>query len=379
VISSSPLVNEKPQAPSPFGHGARATRATSPILLSNRLSDATDGPALAENGQPKINGVGNNLAKDGPINGSGNNLPTDGPQNGDGNNKATDGPQKSFLEELATKWKKFSEKNILPYSTYISVAFNLISAPIRLFGRENPIAKLLNKLSIVFTKLHQLGYAATGIGMAACKKNLFYVLSFGLEALVALLPLRSIYLFKGMASALDILPSCVEQYTKDRFNNFSESIPKILGAVWQAIKDFTKNPKKYFENKTALLEFVNTQVPIAGAALSILGNIIGFSGKDTLGGGIRDIGAILNDCGLLFKPNRTAVTSGKYYAGGSLIDLAANGIGKFGQSKGSSNGMFGNIRDALHEIALASDRIGQKYFIHYNTQKDHEHDSKNVT
>ncbi len=378
MISSSPLVNDNPKTPSLVGHGARDTRATTPILLSNRLNDVTEGPALAENGQPKINGVGNNLAKDGPINGSGNNKATDGPQNGDGNNLATDGPKKSFSEELATKFKKFSEKNILPISTYISVAFNLISAPIRLFGRENPVAKLLNKLSIVFTKIHQLGYAATGIGMAACKKNLFYVLSFGLEALVALLPLRSIYLFKGMASALDILPSCVEKYTKDRFSNFTESLPKTIGAIWQALKDFFNEPKKYFASKESFNELLNTQVPIAGAALSILGNIVGFSGKDTLGGGIRDIGAILNDFGLLFKPNKTAVTSGRYYLGGSVVDLAANGIGKFGQSKGSSNGMFGNIRDALHEIALASDRIGQKHFIHYNSQKDHP-DSENVT
>ncbi len=327
----------------------------------NNLS--TDGPELAANGQLKINGVGNNLAKDGPINGSGNNKPTDGPKN-----------QKPSFDDYANKWKKFSEKYILPNTTIASVIFNLISAPLRLFGRDSIIAKFLNKVSLGFTKLHQLGYAATGIGTALSKKNLFYVLSFGLEALVALLPLRRIYLFKGMASALDILPTCIKKYTSDKFKTFRESLPKTISAIYSAMKEVFKNPQIMLSKDS-----LDKQWPIIGAGLSIVGNIIGFGGKDTLGGAIRDVGAILNDFGLLFNSNSTAIRSGKYYLGGSTIDLAANGIGKFGQSQGSSNGFFGNLRDAIHEIALASDRWGQKHFIHYLNEVDEQEHKQEET
>ncbi len=390
MISPSPLpVDIKPNQT----NTGRAGENTSNIHrdTGKQLIAKTDGPELAANGQLKINGVGNNLAKDGPISGDGNNKATDGPQNGDGNNKATDGPtsgvgnnkatdgpkietngdetKKTYLEELATKWKKLSEKYLLPLTTHVSVGFNLVSAAIRLLGKENPIVKLLNKLSVWFTRIHQVGYSVTGLGMALCKKNLFYVLSFGLEGLVALMPLRSIYLLKGLASALDIVPSCIEKYTSDRFKQFSESLGKTWNGITKTVQEAIKNPQLLLTKDS-----LDKQWPIFGAALSILGNIVGFSGADTIGGGIRDIGAILNDFGLLFKNNATAKRSGKFYMGGSVIDLAANGVGRYGQSKGSSNGFFGNLRDALHEVALASDRMGQKYFIHYNTEKDLEHD-----
>ncbi len=377
MISPSPLaVDIKPNQTNAGRAGQNTSnihRDTGNQLIGNQVK--RDGPELAANGQLKINGVGNNLAKDGPISGDGNNKATDGPQNGDGNNKATDGPEKSNFEKNAHKWKEFSETHLLPKSTKVSVLFNLISAPLRLLGQDNPIAKLLNKLSIGFTKLHQLGYAATGIGTALTKKNLFYVLSFGLEAIAGLLPLRKIYLFRGMASALDILPTAIKKYSKDEFKTFGESLPKTFNGIWSAIKDLWKNPQK-FMSKEGIMDFLNTHVPIAGAALSILGNIIAAFGKDTLGGGVRDIGAIFNDFALLFSGDKEGIKSGQYYFGGSTIDLAANAVGKYGQSKGTSNGIFGKIRDCIHELALASDRWGQYLFVKFLNKQKH---SNNVT
>jgi len=393
LISQSPLNIDIKPSRSELGHTADNARQSKQILSPNRISVATqsdlektlnglsrtsgasnqatlDGPKLSQNGQPRISGVGNNLATDGPQNGDGNNLATDGPQNGDGNNLATDGP--SQFEKLAKKWKEFSETHILPKSTKVSVLFNLISAPLRLLGQNNPIAKILNKLSGICTTIHQLGFAATGIGTGLFKKNIFYLISFGIEALAGILPLRKIYLFRGMAAALDILPTCVKKYTKNEFKNFGESLPKTCGAIWQAMKDFCQNPKKYFANKENRLELLNTQIPIIGAGLCILGNIVA-SFKDTLGGAIRDVGAILNDCALLFSGDKDGVRSGQYYLGGSVTDLGANIVGKYGQSQGSNNGKFGNIRDCIHELALASDRWGQMLFAKFlNKTKDQD-------
>ncbi len=303
-------------------------------------------------------GDGNNLATDGPASNKGNNLETNGSNSGDGNNLATDGPASP-----AEKWKNFSETYLLPLTTYSSVLFNLVSAPLRLLGKDNPIAHTLQNASLAFTKLHQIGYAASGFGTAFCKKNLFYVLSFTAEALVAALKLRKIYLFKGLASALDITPSCVLKYCPDKFDSWSESFTKTLDAIKKTMQEFIKKPKILLERDS-----FDRQWALFGAAFCVLGNILGFSISESLGGAIRDIGAILNDFGLFFKRGfPLARQSGKFYFGGSMLDLGANLLAKFGEKQGQAE-KFGKIRDMLHELALASDRIGQKIFLHFLNQ-----------
>ncbi len=359
---------------SPVKFGQIYKRDNGEHLLGNQVK--RDGPTsgvgnnLSTDG-PDANRTGNNLSTDGPdANRTGNNLLTDGPEASRvGNNLSTDGPkQKSEFKEKAEAWKKYSEKNILPVTTFISVGFNLISAFFRLFGKNNPIVKLLNKLSLNVTRIHQIGYGLSGIGTALAKKNLFYLFSFGSEIAVAFAKLRNMYLWKGLPSSLDIVPSCIKKYTKDEFESFSESIPKTLDGIWKTMKEALMNWRIMLKPESLVKQW-----PIIGAALSILGIAIGVTVHEKIGSGIRDIGAVLNDCGLLFNESATAKKSGRYYIGGSSIDFAANLVGKK-----DDTGVLGNIKDSLHELSLASDRLGQKNFLHFVNEEESEAEKKSL-
>jgi len=331
--------------------------------IGNNVSH--DGPLA------KTSGSGNNVSKDGPsekTSGIGNNVSKDGPltkTNGTGNNISHDGPKVSetSLDEDLSIWKKQAEKYGKVLSNQVSgkvawtaAILNFISAPLRLLP-HNPLAKIINNISLKLTQLHQLVFGIGGLLMSLRKNNPLHTVSFAWEAISACFGLREIYLFKAIASNTDILPFCVEHITPPTFKSYSEGTNKTLAALGQMIKEIKDNPGILLQKKA-----LDKHVPIVGVALSTLGVLLGLK-NDIVGGLIRNIGGIGNDFGLLFKDKKNEKTSGQWYVSGSIFDMGARLAQVFGDACGFNKQAVSRTRDFLHELALGADKIGQRYFL----------------
>lgn len=247
-------------------------------------------------------------------------------------------------------------KSLLPITSFGSVAINLISAPVRLYKDENPLKKLINKVSMFATKSHLLTYAASGINNAVKSKNPLLLFSFAVEGMSALFDLRKIYLFRGIASGIDGAVAGIQDRYKNQgketdHSSFSESFKDYFSEIKTVTKEFFDSPYETLTRSDGVHKGVISSWGM------IFGSIFGLGVNDTVGAGLRDATGAINDYSLIEYKSRKAQKAGGFYLSGSIIDFVAHTCGFNENSK--------PFRDVFHEIAIALDRIGQFWFMRY--------------
>lgn len=291
----------------------------------------------------RTSGVGNNLSHDGPLSQS----------ISISNSTQVEIPE---WQKKAEKYGKFIKEKISGKVAATATTLNFISSPLRLIP-NNSITKFINNLSLGMSKIHQLVFGVGGLLVSLRKNNPLHTLSFGWEAITSLFNLRGIYLFKAIASNTDIIPFCLEHLIPTSFNSYSEGLQKTWGALKHMFSEIKNNPKILLTR-----EALDKHVPLVGALVSTLGVLIGII-NDVTGGLIRTTGGIGNDFGLLFKDKPDEQTSGRWYISGSLFDMSARLVQIIGDLLGFSKEGISRCRDALHELALGADKMGQRYFL----------------
>jgi hypothetical protein len=323
--------------------------------------------------------VNNNLAK-------AEHIPLSTPKNLGGDNAHQENNQNrpnDNLEKLKLAETKLPQiintldKKVMPLTAFGSAMINFISAPIRLFEDDNPLKKLINNISMLGTKLHLALYGAIGMWTAHEHKNPLLLFSFAVECLSSLFDLRKIYLFRGIATGIDgavgAFKDRYEQRNPDKdfkHKNYSEGLSTNLKLFKEILSELKANPK-------SLIELKGAPTLIASSILMVAGSIFGLTINDKIGASIRDIFGGFNDFGLTQLENKTARKSGGFYLLGTFKDLlarffTADNAKLFGVTEIAK---FERGRDALHELALGFDRIGQYYFLRFN-QEGNANDEK---
>lgn len=264
------------------------------------------------------------------------------------------------------KQKNFVSKQILPWTTIAAVVTNLLSAPIRLFGDDNPLKKLINNISMMMTRIHQLSVSCSGLIMAATQKNPFLIFSYLTEGLAALplLNIRNIYLFRGIATGVDGAVAGVKDRLKKinpshefSFNSYKEG----LKFTWDKMVEITK---EFIQNPAILKKLDGEHTLVSSSIMMILGSIFGLTVNDKIGGSIRDFFGGVNDFGLTQVKESTGRKAGGFYLMGTAKDFLARFFNEktanlFGINEVTK---FLRFRDFFHELALAFDRVGQFFF-----------------
>lgn len=264
--------------------------------------------------------------------------------------------------------KEFIDEKIVLFTTVSSVLLNFISAPIRLFDDENPIKKIINNVSMAFTKSHLLSYACSGMMTAWEQKNPFLLFSFFTEGLSSIFDVRRIYLFRGIATGIDGAISAVkERYEKENPGEKYEfkTINESFDYTWNKLKEITK---EITENPAILKKLKGEHTLVSSSMLMILGSIFGLTVNDRIGGSARDVFGGINDFGFTKLDNPTGRTAGFFYLMGTAKDFLAR---FFSEKSAKFFGIeevdkFKKFRDFFHELALGFDRIGQYFFLRYN-------------
>ncbi len=267
---------------------------------------------------------------------------------------------------------KFVFNDLIKYTTVSSVLVNLVSAPLRLLNENNTFKKIINNISMSLTRLHLASYAVSGMKVAVDNQNPFFVFSYTLEALATLFGLDKLYVFKGIASGIDAMACIVSEKMLNQkvFSNYQEGWKKLSQGIWKTTVEVLKDPKKFFI-KDGLHKGV-----LSGYLLS-LGGLIGIRANDYMGSALRDVAGGVNEYAFTQNDsNPTMRRSGWYSLAGTILDLSSrlifnNSIANLIPSK-SDRDVFLRIRDALHELAIAGDRVGQYYFIKCNEANDEE-------
>lgn len=249
----------------------------------------------------------------------------------------------------------FSQK-LLKFTTAGSILVNLISAPIRLYDEDNPLKKIINHISMIATKAHQLTYSVSGLNNASQEKNPLLLFSFAIEGIAALFGIRGIYLFRGMASGIDGAVAGIQDRKKNlgqdmNHASYTESAKEYGSEIMKVTKEFFADPVATFSRTDGVHK------GIISSWLMIFGSAIGLTASDSVGAGIRDSAGAVNDFSLIQYDSKTAKTSGALYLSGSIIDFAAH---LFGMSK-----EYSSFRNVFHEVAIALDRGGQYLFMRY--------------
>jgi hypothetical protein len=262
------------------------------------------------------------------------------------------------------------DKKVMPVTAFGSAILNFISAPIRLFDDDNPLKKLINKVSMFGTKLHLALYGAIGMMTAHEQKNPFLLFSFAVECLSSMFDLRKIYLFRGIATGID---GAVGAF-KDRFEernpgkdfkhqSYSEGFNKNISLFKEIINEIKENPMK-------VVKLEGAPTLVASSILMVFGSVFGLTVNDALGASVRDIFGGFNDFGLTQLESKIARKSGGFYLLGTFKDLIARFFTEknakvFGVTEVEK---FKRGRDVMHELALGFDRIGQYYFLRFNQE-----------
>lgn len=264
--------------------------------------------------------------------------------------------------------KNFFSNVLVKWTTASSALVNGISAPIHLFDDNNPLKKIINHVSMLFTKVHLGAYSVAGLISAFEQKNPFLVFSFLTEGVAAFLGLRSIYLFRGIATGIDgAVAGIKDKYKKSNFDSYYESFNHSVNAI----KDSFKGIVRRFSHGDFSVD--GSDIAIFASLTAALGGIFGMTINERIGGAIRDIAGGIGDIGIFKLNNSIAKSSGFAYLGGTILDLAARVFNKGIASVLKVNNIdaFERLRDAFHESAIAFDRIGQYLFLKYNQQDDH--------
>ena len=269
------------------------------------------------------------------------------------------------------------DKKVLPITSFGSAIINFISAPTRLFDDDNPLKKMINKISMFGTKLHLSLYGLMGMLTAHKQKNPFLLFSFAVESLSSMFDLRKIYLFRGIATGID---GAVGAF-KDRFQeknpgknfehkNYADGFHKNIELFKEIFNEIKANPMK-------VLSLEGAPTLVASSIAMIAGSIFGLTVNDYIGASIRDVFGGFNDFGLTQLESKIARKSGGFYLLGTFKDLIARFFTEKNAKVFGVNEVekFKRGRDVMHELALGFDRIGQYYFLRYN-QEDNTNTEK---
>ena len=282
--------------------------------------------------------------------------------------KAKEEPKKKS-ESMHDFFKEFISQKLLKLTTLASVAVNLISAPVRLYDDDNPLKKLINKISMFLTKSHLLTYSASGLNNAIKEKNPFLLFSFAVEGLSALFGLRQIYLFRGIASGVDGAIAGIQDRSKHqgkslKHNNYVDSFKDYFNEIMKVTKEFFANPMQ------TLTRSDGVHKGVMSSWLMIIGSFFGLTVNDSIGAGFRDGAGAVNDYSLIEYESTKAKTSGAFYLSGSIFDFAAH---LFGMSD-----KYKQFRNVFHEVAIALDRVGQYLFLRYLEESEEEKSTPKV-
>ncbi len=263
----------------------------------------------------------------------------------------------------------FLSKKVIVATTLSSMLINMLSAPIHLL-KNNPIKDVINKISMIFTKIHLLAYSANGLLCARRQKNPFLLFSFFTEGVAAFLGLRHIYLFRGIATGIDgAITGIKDKYKKSEFSSYAEGWQHSWNATKTTFKDFAS---KFIKDPMHITRLDGADIAIFASLLAAVGGLFGMTVHEKTGGTVRDVSGGFGDFGIFKLNNPLAQKSGFFYLGGSILDLAAR---VFNKGIASVLGVkdteaFDRLRDAFHEFAIAFDRAGQFFFMRYNEQTD---------
>lgn len=264
----------------------------------------------------------------------------------------------------------FISQTLVKWTTMSSAAINALSAPVRLFDDNNPLKKIINYISMAFTKIHLATYSVSGLCSAIRQKNPMLVFSFFTEGVAAFLGLRSIYLFRGIATGIDGAAAGIkDKHKKSDFASYTEGWNHFKNTVVESFKDFCS---KFSKDPFHIFKLDGSDIAIFASLIASCGGVIGMTINEKIGGAIRDISGGIGDIGIFKLDNPIAKNAGFAYLGGTILDLAARVFNKGVASiLGVNNtGAFERLRDAFHEAAIAFDRAGQYYFLRYNQQNE---------
>ena len=270
--------------------------------------------------------------------------------------------------------KEFITKKIPEYTTYSSALVNIISAPIHLFEDSNPLKKIINKISMIFTKIHLGAYSVSGIITALKQKNPFLIFSFFTEGVAAFLGLRKIYMFRGIATGIDgAVAGIKDKYKKSEFSSFKEGWNFTINSIKHSASELLKKISQ--EGIKTKLE--GSEIAIFASLVAALGGFLGMTVNEKIFGAVRDIFGGLGDIGIFKLDNPLAKSSGMAYLSGTLMDLTARVFNKSIASilNIKDTNAFERLRDSFHEAAIALDRIGQLLFLKYNQETDKDLES----
>lgn len=268
--------------------------------------------------------------------------------------------------------KEFITKKLPEYTTYSSALVNIISAPIHLFEDSNPLKKIINKISMIFTKIHLGAYSVSGIITALKQKNPFLIFSFFTEGVAAFLGLRKIYMFRGIATGIDgAVAGIKDKYKKSEFNSYKEAWDFTLMSLKHASSELLN---KLSKDPLYIFKLDGSEIAIFASLVAAMGGFLGMTVNEKIFGAIRDIFGGLGDIGVFKLDNPLAKGSGMAYLGGTLMDLTARVFNKGIASVLNINNTnaFERLRDSFHEAAIALDRIGSLLFLKYNQESDND-------
>jgi hypothetical protein len=266
--------------------------------------------------------------------------------------------------------KEFIVKKLPEYTTYSSALVNLISAPIHLFEDSNTLKKIINKISMFFTKIHLGAYSVSGLMTAFKQKNPFLIFSFFTEGVAAFLGLRKIYMFRGIATGIDgAVAGIKDKFKKSEFNSFKEGWDFTLKSLKQSSSELLS---KLSKDPSYIFKLDGSEIAIFASLAAAIGGFLGMTVNEKIFGAMRDIFGGLGDLGVFKLDNPLAKGSGMAYLGGTLMDLTARVFNKGIASILNINNTnaFERLRDSFHEAAIALDRIGSLLFLKYNQESD---------
>ncbi len=282
--------------------------------------------------------------------------------------QGTDGTPEKAEHTIENPIKDFISNTLITWTTASSAMVNLLSAPVRLFHDDNPLKKIINHVSMFFTKAHLGAYSVAGLFSAVEQKNPLLVFSFFTEGIAAFMNLRNIYLFRGIATGIDgAVAGIKDKHKRSNFSSYSEGWQHSLETIQKSFKDFGT---KFAKDPWHLFKLDGSDIAIFASLLASVGGVMGMTINEKIGGAIRDISGAVGDYGIFKLDNPLAKSAGFLYLGGSILDLAARVFNKgVAAILGVNNpSAFEKLRDAFHECAIAFDRGGQYFFLRYNQQ-----------
>jgi hypothetical protein len=273
-------------------------------------------------------------------------------------------------EAISQNLQDFISKKLVKYTTYSSGLLNIISAPIHLFDDKNPIKKIINSISMLFTKIHLGTYSVSGLIIALKQKNPFLVFSFLTEGVAAFLGLRKIYLFRGIATGIDgAVGGIKNKYKKSMFDSYADGWKFTVDSVKHSAKELYQ---KILKDPMHIFKLDGSDIAIFASLTAALGGFLGMTINEKIFGAVRDIFGGLGDIGIFKLDNPLAKSSGLAYLSGTLMDLTARvfnkGIANILNIKDTN--AFERLRDSFHEAAIALDKIGSLLFLQYQDESD---------